>query len=166
MVYWRPKRSYVWICNFVSYFLIIRISELWNQSPYKFERTPRLQHVCQRPSTFNMDNCDSPIELDEDFLFNESEWIGQSKKYLDFVRWKWQFNFSNTCGMLDSNLSNSLVSLAFFNPLASTTKALAAVILGQNQLIRTFFGRKLSQLWRSGQIGKASAVSRGLAVRW
>ena len=52
-----------------------------------------------------MDNCDSPIELDEDFLFNESEWIGQSKKYPDFVQWKWQFNFSNTCGMLDSNLA-------------------------------------------------------------
>jgi hypothetical protein len=33
----------------------------------------------------------SPIELDEDAIFIESEWIGQTKKYADvpaFVRWK------------------------------------------------------------------------------
>ena len=38
-----------------------------------------------------MDSSGSPIELNEDVLFIESEWIGQSKKYTDvpdFVRWK------------------------------------------------------------------------------
>ena len=38
-----------------------------------------------------MDTNVSPIELDEDVLFIESEWIGQNKKYAnapDFVRWQ------------------------------------------------------------------------------
>ena len=38
-----------------------------------------------------MDSNVSPIELDEDVLFIESEWIGQNKKYAnvpDFVRWQ------------------------------------------------------------------------------
>ena len=38
-----------------------------------------------------MDTNVSPIELDEDVLFIESEWIGQNKKHAnapDFVRWQ------------------------------------------------------------------------------
>ena len=38
-----------------------------------------------------MDTNVSPIELDEDVPFIESEWIGQNKKYAngpDFVRWQ------------------------------------------------------------------------------
>jgi hypothetical protein len=34
---------------------------------------------------------DSPIEIDEDVLFIESEWIGQRKKYAEvpsFVEWR------------------------------------------------------------------------------
>ena len=42
-----------------------------------------------------MDSSGSPIELDEDVLFIESEWIGQNKKYAnapDFVRWQKEKN--------------------------------------------------------------------------